>query len=145
MSTLEHYFENLLYHGEDVYGGINKRSLTPDVQNTVEVCAQYVIYSIFGNRKAFEKFIDERSDGDRYFNDIDAQPTDDVVERKTGKWIKMLSDVDGIYWTCSECGETIPRVPHFDPQFDLFPRLESIEKTNFCPNCGADMREETEK
>lgn len=59
-------------------------------------------------------------------------------EQKKGKWIKM-SDVDGIYWACSECGEDIPRVPHYDPQFDLFPRLKSIEKTNFCPNCGAKM------
>lgn len=65
MSNLEHYFENLLYYGEDVYGGINKQSLTPDVQDAVEVCAQYVIYSLFGNRKAFEKFINEGS------NDVD--------------------------------------------------------------------------
>ena len=62
MSNLEHYFENLLYYGEDVYGGINKQSLTLDMQDAVEVCAQYVIYSLFGNRKAFEKFINERSD-----------------------------------------------------------------------------------
>ena len=68
---------------------------------------------------------------------------DDVVVQKKGKWIKR-SDTDDIYWSCSECGEDIPRVSHFDPQFDLFPRLESIEKTNFCPNCGADMREESD-
>ena len=59
-------------------------------------------------------------------------------ERKTGKWIKM-SDADGVYWACSECGEDIPRELHYNPQFDLFPRLESMEKTNFCPNCGAYM------
>lgn len=64
MSNLEHYFENLLYHGEDVYGGINKQSLTSDVQDAVEVCAQYVIYSLFGNRKAFEKFIKDASAAD---------------------------------------------------------------------------------
>lgn len=63
-------------------------------------------------------------------------------ERKAGEWIKM-SDCDGIYWACSECGEDIPRAPHYNPQFDLFPRLKSIEKTNYCPNCGADMRETT--
>lgn len=62
-------------------------------------------------------------------------------EHKKGKWIKM-SDVDGIYWACSECGEDIPRIAHFNPQFDLFPRLESIDKTYFCPNCGAKMRGE---
>jgi predicted RNA-binding Zn-ribbon protein involved in translation (DUF1610 family) len=73
------------------------------------------------------------------FNIIEQQPT--IEERKKGKWIKM-SDADGVYWVCSECGEDIPRAPHYNPQFDLFPRLESIEKTNFCPNCGADMRGE---
>lgn len=61
--------------------------------------------------------------------------------QKVGKWIKML-DADGVYWACSECGENIPRVSHFDPQFDLFSRLESIKKTNFCPNCGAKMEDE---
>lgn len=64
-------------------------------------------------------------------------------ERKTGQWIKM-SDADGTYYACSECGEDLPRVSHYDPQFDLFTRLESIEKTNFCPNCGADMRNAVE-
>lgn len=60
-------------------------------------------------------------------------------ERKTGKWIKM-SDGDGIYWACSECGDDIPRIAKFNPQFDLFPRMESIEKTKYCPNCGSDNR-----
>lgn len=70
-------------------------------------------------------------------------PAANVPERNVGKWIKM-SDADGVYWACSECGEDIPRVPHYEPQFDLFPRLKSIEKTNFCPNCGADMRNAVE-
>lgn len=59
-------------------------------------------------------------------------------EVKHGHWIKM-SDADGVYWACSECGEDIPRVSHFNPQFDLFPRYESIDKTTYCPNCGARM------
>lgn len=59
-------------------------------------------------------------------------------EQKHGKWIKM-SDADGVYWACSECGEDIPRISHYNPQFDLFPRLESIEKTRYCPHCGAKM------
>lgn len=64
MSNLEHYFENLLYYGEDVYNGLNKQSLTPDEQNAVEVCAQYVIYTLFDNRKAFEHFIKERRENE---------------------------------------------------------------------------------
>ena len=63
-------------------------------------------------------------------------------ERKKGWWVKM-SDRDGVYWACSECGEDIPRISHFDPQFDLFPRLESIDKTNCCPNCGCPMEDKT--
>ena len=64
-----------------------------------------------------------------------------IEERKTGRWIKM-SDRDGIYWACSECGEDIPRITKFNPQFDLFPRMESINKTKYCPSCGAMMRSE---
>ena len=60
------------------------------------------------------------------------------LKKKPGHWIKM-SDAYGVYWACSECGEDLPRVNHFDPQFDLFPRLESIDRTNYCPNCGAPM------
>ncbi len=64
-------------------------------------------------------------------------------ERKTGRWVKM-SDADGIYWACSECGEDIPRIAHFNPQFDLFPRMESIDKTKYCPNCGSPMEVKNE-
>ena len=59
------------------------------------------------------------------------------TERR-GEWIKM-SDADGVYWACSECGEDIPRVAHFNRDFDLLPHLESINKTNYCPNCGVKM------
>ena len=69
-----------------------------------------------------------------------AVPLEIEIEQKHGQWIKM-SDADGVYWACSECGEDIPRISHFNPQFDLFPRLESIEKTRYCPNCGAKMDE----
>lgn len=72
-------------------------------------------------------------------HDVLAEARSEVEERKKSQWIKM-SDADGIYYACNACGEDIPRVSHFDPRFDLFPRLKSIEKTNFCPNCGADMR-----
>lgn len=89
------------------------------------------------------KFIHGRWD-DTYVSETELRnaPTVDAVERKRGEWIKM-SDADGVYFACSICGENLPRIPHFDPQFDLFPRLESIDKTNFCPNCGADMRGKT--
>lgn len=60
---------------------------------------------------------------------------------KHGWWVKM-SDIDGIYYACSECGEELTRIKKFDPQFDLFPKMESIDKTHYCPHCGAKMDEE---
>lgn len=70
-------------------------------------------------------------------HDIHNAPTADVVEWKKGKWI--ITDIyNNRVWhcNCSECGE--------DP-------LHFISGTedwwlnklpNFCPSCGADMREE---
>ena len=57
-------------------------------------------------------------------------PAADVVERKKGTWKKEMvcggfrEDWD---YTCSVCGDAV-RNPN---------------AINFCPNCGADMREES--
>ena len=51
-------------------------------------------------------------------------------KRKTGKWI-----IDGHHIVCSEC-ET--GMCNTDREGDSFP-------TNFCPNCGADMRGERDE
>ena len=72
---------------------------------------------------------------------IEDAPT--IEERKNGRWIKM-SDSDGVYWACSECGKELMRIWHYDAQFNLFPRLifprlKSIGRTKYCPNCGACM------
>lgn len=53
------------------------------------------------------------------------------LEPKQGKWIKTtpwsygsgMGEVYGYYQKCSNCGK------------------EFMDKSNFCPNCGADMRE----
>lgn len=52
--------------------------------------------------------------------------TADVVERKRGKW-KLNKDGN---WACPFC--------EFDPYHD------NMKGMNYCPNCGADMRGETE-
>ncbi len=57
MSNLEHYFENLLYYGRDVFSDINKNSLSKEQQNAVAQCAQYVLYTIFSGREDFYAFI----------------------------------------------------------------------------------------
>ena len=53
MSNLEHYFENLLFRGQDTKNNCNKNSLTRAGQEAVEICAQYVLYSVFNNREEF--------------------------------------------------------------------------------------------
>lgn len=59
MSNLEHYFENLLFYGEDCGGEPNKKSLTEEQRKAVEECAGYVIYSLFGNRELFLSWAEE--------------------------------------------------------------------------------------
>lgn len=58
-------------------------------------------------------------------------------ERKNGKWIgkherKLFSHPDSITYECSECG------------YSIYTIYGMPETTNFCPNCGADMRGDTE-
>ena len=65
MSNLEHYFENLLVNGKDVSGGVNKNALTADEQNAVEVCAQYVIYTLFGGRDELNRFLRDYEGGEQ--------------------------------------------------------------------------------
>lgn len=59
---------------------------------------------------------------------IENAPT--IEERKKGKWIHDGYDIPhGVDWMhCSVCGRREPHVP--------------AAMTNFCPNCGADMRGE---
>lgn len=58
---------------------------------------------------------------------IDDLPAADVRPARHGRWAKKV-EIDGVlkreYFVCSECGQT--RMLNFH---------------NFCPNCGADMRE----
>lgn len=66
---------------------------------------------------------------------IDLIPTADVMERKKGQWIRenivLTSNPPQYQWHCSECGKMV----HWFTTGVL---------TNFCPNCGADMRKEKE-
>ena len=62
-------------------------------------------------------------------------------EPKKGEWI-LMSDADGEYYACSECGEELPYCSETPTWDKPYPRKQSIDKTDFCPNCGADMRGE---
>ena len=59
-------------------------------------------------------------------------PAADVQPVKRGHWIDM-----GDHEQCSECKAT--RLKEFQSYYG---KVSRWEKTNFCPNCGADMREE---
>jgi hypothetical protein len=41
MSPIEHYFENLLTMGSDIKGEPNKNALSKEVQEAIEICADY--------------------------------------------------------------------------------------------------------
>lgn len=60
---------------------------------------------------------------------VKMMPVADVVERKRGEWVQIGYDelMDRI--TCSCCNEYFSTIDNCTEQF------------NFCPNCGADMRE----
>ena len=65
-------------------------------------------------------------------DDLREAPTVDAVEVVHGRWIGMEEEIWGrnvsmvTMWQCSACGVS---------QTTLFGR------SNYCPNCGADMRE----
>ena len=80
-------------------------------------------------------FFEEVDNVQKFYEWLNKLPT---VAPQPGKWIKM-SDADGVYFACGMCGESLSRFPHYDTQFDLFPKLKSIEKTNYCPHCGVRM------
>lgn len=63
---------------------------------------------------------------DRHIKEIRNLPGADVVERQRGKWeYKPSLYPYGVeHFECSLCGESV------------------VDRTNFCSNCGADMRGE---
>ena len=65
---------------------------------------------------------------------IDLIPAADVVPVRHGRWIDM-----GDFISCSECNAT--RMKEFLCDYGVARRLDV--RTKYCPNCGADMREES--
>ena len=66
---------------------------------------------------------------------VDHLPSADVVEVKHGEWQITDAYPHNVY--CSECHERFAQTHWAVWEDGSLPR-------NFCPNCGADMRGETE-
>jgi hypothetical protein len=86
----------------------------------------------FIDREAARDLLDIALDDDweiEYANDrLDEIPAADVRPVVRGEW-RQTKDEFGIYNKCSVCGKEYYCGP--------------IAPFNFCPNCGADMREES--
>ena len=86
---------------------------------------------------------DCRGIAEYFAKQIDAMPT--IEPERKGKWIKM-SDADGEYFACSVCGGELQRILLSKPTWDKpYPDMVSCDPTDFCPNCGADLREGAEQ
>ena len=60
MTNVEHYFENLIFEGEDCGGhNWNKNELSAEVQQAVDECVQHLLYSLFCGREEFLKACEE--------------------------------------------------------------------------------------
>ena len=58
----------------------------------------------------------------------------EALERKRGEWIQQRDEYWGVFWfNCSVCGQKPPN-DQFGQEWH----------SNFCPNCGADMRGDAE-
>ena len=79
-----------------------------------------------------EAEIQERNDWHRYKGIVESQTTVDAVEVVHGKWEMGVDEGDYEYGTCSACG------------YNEYNAFCCLLPHNYCPNCGADMRGETE-
>lgn len=62
MTNIEHYFENLLFYGQDIKRDPNKRALCAAERNAVEQCAEYVLYSLCDGPDNFNKIFNPKGE-----------------------------------------------------------------------------------
>ena len=74
---------------------------------------------------AIERMKPYHQDADDIAEMLQNFPAADVVERRKGKWLQLGK--------CSECGGSAP----------FWSMASTYYESDFCPHCGADMREES--
>ena len=86
--------------------------------------------------RALQLLEENASDDEVFFaaRAIEAEPPADVKPVSKGKWIFVLEGVLSTIYRCSHCGN------YFAEHSDTLNAGRGDKK--FCPNCGADMREE---
>jgi len=67
---------------------------------------------------------------DDQLSDLDNIPAADVVPVRHGRWIVTLEFPDCVYARCDQC--KTPQIFYYNKPL-----------TNYCPNCGAKMDEES--
>lgn len=85
------------------------------------------------NSPAYMRYVAQLNERTAFKQMVADIPAVNVVEVRHGRWIAN-DDYDGeVYYTCSRCEEpwvTIDGTPQEN-------------RMKYCPNCGADMREES--
>ena len=81
--------------------------------------------SVYIDRDQLEEFAMNCVGGVVNMKQIHEFPPADVERRKIGQW-ERFDDGIKYWWECSEC------------HYDSF--LFRADLTNYCPNCGAEMR-----
>ncbi len=94
MSNLEHYFENLLFHGQDVNGDWNKNTLSEAEQEAVRICADYVLYTIFLNRDDFLKYVNGDTNSDLIRHMSDDEMVELFIHNDTFFCPRSINDMD---------------------------------------------------
>lgn len=138
------YYADLLSEADVPEANIGKCSEIPNSSDLIK--RQDAIDALSVGKEALSRVLDEidvvDTDREKYswglgliessIKDIEELPSAEP-ERKKGKWIADALD-NGIYH-CSECGTDAPVEPTGGTEY----------KSNYCPNCGLDMRGETDE
>jgi len=92
-----------------------------------------------------EKYLDDWNIDLSYVDieDVKSIPSADVRENVKGKWIKIQSG-DKDFPEIIVCNKCYHENSHLDFNEHNEPIGKVFVKSNFCPNCGADMRKESE-
>ena len=123
---------------EDWYGLKNAEQIVSVSYDTNHGC--YVVFWVFERKKQMDKYINTElvkrlvlESEHNLMQKIFELPSADVVEVKHGKWAEAHDTSGHDYQRCTACGVYIE---------DIF--FANDYSVNFCPQCGADMRERRE-